>query len=98
MINHSPDLLTSAAVTHETVTKKVHHVREEIITKDIHHYDVFHRIQPVIDVELLPARHYVPTADGTLKEVSIDELPGRYANEPISNTFLRAASDTFQGR
>ena len=80
------------------MTKKVYNIREEIITKDIHHYDVLHRVQPVVDVEVLPARHYVPTADGTLKEVSVDELPGRYANEPVSDAFLRAASDTFEGR
>lgn len=50
-------------------------IKEERIYREIHNYDVCHRIQPVYDVEVLPARHFVPGADGNLVEVSEDELP-----------------------
>ncbi|KAF2721253.1 hypothetical protein K431DRAFT_285083 [Polychaeton citri CBS 116435] len=62
------------AVTHETVHKEVHHVRQEHITRDIHHHHVVHRVLPLVDVETLPTRHFVPTETG-LKEVSEREIP-----------------------
>ncbi|KAF2145677.1 uncharacterized protein K452DRAFT_295269 [Aplosporella prunicola CBS 121167] len=65
------------AVTHETVYPQVHHIREEHIFREIHTHDVFHRILPIIDVEVLPARHYVQDADGTRREVPASAVPGR---------------------
>ncbi|KAH0064940.1 hypothetical protein KCU60_g22117, partial [Aureobasidium melanogenum] len=66
------------AVTHETVQPQVHHIREEVITREIHNHDVYHRILPIIDIEVLPARHFVPTGNGDeLMEISEDEIPGR---------------------
>lgn len=62
---------------HEYVTPTVHHIREEKITREIHNYDIFHRIQPVIDVEILPTKHFIQNADGTLKEVPASAVPGR---------------------
>lgn len=63
---------------HETVQPEVHHIREEVITREIHNYDVYHRILPIIDIEVLPARHFVPTGNGDdLMEISADEIPGR---------------------
>ncbi|KAI9717144.1 MAG: hypothetical protein M1812_004892 [Candelaria pacifica] len=65
------------AVTHELVTQEVHHIREEVVTREVHYHDVYHRVQPVIDIEVLPPKHYVQANDGRLIEVSPDELPGR---------------------
>ncbi|KAI4727259.1 hypothetical protein E4T49_04995 [Aureobasidium sp. EXF-10728] len=66
------------AVVHETVMPEVHHIREEVITREIHNHDVYHRILPIIDIEVLPARHFVPTGNGDeLMEISADEIPGR---------------------
>jgi len=57
---------------------EVHHIREEVITREIHNHDVYHRILPIIDIEVLPARHFVPTGNGDeLMEISEDEIPGR---------------------
>jgi len=66
------------AVVHETVMPEVHHIREEVVTREIHNHDVYHRILPIIDIEVLPARHFVPTGNGEeLMEISADEIPGR---------------------
>jgi len=46
------------AVTHETIHRKVHEITEERVTRDIHHYHHVHRIQPLHEVEILPARHF----------------------------------------
>lgn len=61
----------------ETINKNIHHIRHELITREVHNHDVFHRILPIIDVEVLPARHFVPSHDGTLVEVAESALPGR---------------------
>ncbi|KAI5265056.1 WD40 repeat-like protein [Aureobasidium subglaciale] len=66
------------AVVHETVMPQIHHIREEVVTREIHNHDIYHRILPIIDIEVLPARHFVPTGNGDeLMEISADEIPGR---------------------
>ncbi|RYP05783.1 hypothetical protein DL764_003552 [Monosporascus ibericus] len=62
------------AVTHETIRPEVHETKEEQIYRQVHNYDVYHRIQPVYDVEILPPKHFVPGPDGTLTEVSEQDL------------------------
>jgi hypothetical protein len=64
------------AVTHETIIQDVHHIREEQITREIHNHHVFHRVLPIVDIEVLPARHFVPV-EGGYAEISEDEVPGR---------------------
>ncbi|KAK3073147.1 hypothetical protein LTR53_005529 [Teratosphaeriaceae sp. CCFEE 6253] len=64
------------AVTHETVVQDIHHVREERITREIHTHHYFHRVLPIIDIEVLPARHFAPI-EGGYAEISADEVPGR---------------------
>ncbi|KAI1384357.1 uncharacterized protein F4822DRAFT_445829 [Hypoxylon trugodes] len=66
----------ASVVTHETVHPQVHEILEEQIHRDVHNHDVYHRIQPVYDVEFLPARHFVPGPSGDLVEVSENDLPG----------------------
>ncbi|KAI1770000.1 hypothetical protein F4818DRAFT_434584 [Hypoxylon cercidicola] len=63
------------AVTHETVRPHIHEIVEEQIYRDIHNHEVYHRIQPIYDVEFLPARHFVPGREGGLVEMSEDDLP-----------------------
>ncbi|KAI6820020.1 hypothetical protein KC332_g11018 [Hortaea werneckii] len=64
------------AVTHETIRENVHHIREEVITREIHNHHVFHRVLPIVDIEVLPSRHFVPM-EGGYAEISEDEVPGR---------------------
>ena len=73
------------AVTHETVIPEVRRIREEVITREIHTYDVRHRILPIIDVQVLPPRHFVPVYGG-LKEVAAEEVPGRQSHWQIVET------------
>ncbi|KAI1266212.1 hypothetical protein F5Y18DRAFT_382765 [Xylariaceae sp. FL1019] len=65
----------ATTVTHETVRPHVHEIIQEQVTRDIHTYDVYHRIQPIYDVEVLPARHFVQGPDGRIEEVAAAELP-----------------------
>ncbi|KAK3319610.1 hypothetical protein B0T19DRAFT_445414 [Cercophora scortea] len=65
----------AAPITHETVNPHVHEIKEERITREIHTHDVYHRVQPVIDVEIKPTRHLVPDGKGRLVEVAEKDLP-----------------------
>lgn len=76
-IDTTVDEQWAPAVVRETVNKEVHHIREEVLTREIHHHHVYHRILPIIDVEVLPTRHFVPDGKGGLIEISEDEIPGR---------------------
>lgn len=70
-----------------------HHVTHERITREIHNHDVFHRILPVIDVEILPTKHYIvdPRHPGILKEIPESEAPAR--NNWSITTNLKLAPD-----
>lgn len=78
---------------HETVHKDICHIREEVITREIHNHDVYHRILPVIDVEVLPPRHFLPVEGGGLVEISASEVPGRGQNWVIAETASKIPSD-----
>lgn len=64
------------AVTHETIKEEEHVTRQEVITRETHDYHIYHRILPIIDIEVKPARHFVPVDDGFV-EIAEEELPGR---------------------
>ncbi|KAF1956084.1 hypothetical protein CC80DRAFT_548385 [Byssothecium circinans] len=64
------------AVTHETVKPHEHEIVEERVYREIHNHDVYHRILPVCETEILPARHFIQYSNGELQEVSEEELPG----------------------
>ena len=81
------------AVIHENVTQDVHHIREEVITREIHTHDNYHRILPIVDVEVLPPRHFLPVEGGGLVEVSASEVPGRGQNWVIAETASKIPSD-----
>lgn len=81
------------AVVHERVHQNVHHIRKELITREIHEHEVYHRILPVIDVEVLPPRHFLPVEGGGLVEISGKEVPGRGNNWVIAETASKIPSD-----
>ncbi|MCJ1288267.1 hypothetical protein MMC26_007622 [Xylographa opegraphella] len=80
------------AVVHQTVNKDIHYVKHEVVTRDIHDHVYYHRILPVIDVEVLPPRHFLPVEGGGLVEVSADEVPGRGKNWVIAETASKISS------
>lgn len=63
------------AVTHHTIQQDIHEVREENTEREIHKYHIYRRIQPVIEYEILPPRHFVHIDGGGYAEVSEDDLP-----------------------
>ena len=79
-------------MVHETVNREIHHIRHEVITRDIHEHEYYHRILPVIDVEVLPPRHFLPVEGGGLVEISADEVPGRGRNWVIAETASKIPS------
>ena len=80
------------AIIHETVHQDIHHIREEVITREVHNHDVYHRILPIIDVEVLPPRHFLPVEGGGLVEISGSEVPGRGRNWVIAETASKIPS------
>ena len=48
---------------------------------------------PVIDVEVLPPRHFLPVEGGGLVEISAQEVPGRGNNWVIAETASKIPSD-----
>jgi len=64
-----------------------------VATREIHNHDVFHRIQPIIDVEVLPARHFLPVEGGGLVEINAEDVPGRRNNWVIAETASKIPSD-----
>lgn len=89
-VDETYDERYAPAVTHETIVQDVHEIREEVITREIHHHEVFHRILPVIDIEVLPARHFIPI-EGGLVEVAEEEVPGG-AGRAAAKAMQEAAS------
>jgi len=66
------------------------------VTRDIQNHDVFHRIQPITDVEVLSTKHYVPAPNGNgLIEIPESELTGRHtkwALRPVDDKLVTSAS------
>ena len=83
----------TSPVVQEKVVEKVHKQREEVVTREIHTHDVYHRILPIIDVEVLPPRHFLPVEGGGLVEIGADEVPGRAKNWVIAETASKVPSD-----
>ncbi|KAF1989328.1 hypothetical protein K402DRAFT_461217 [Aulographum hederae CBS 113979] len=72
------------AVVHETIHPTTHHIREEVITREIHNHTYIHRILPIVDVEVLPTKHYTldPSDSGKLIEIDPKDIPDRV--DPVS--------------
>ncbi|KAM3415177.1 hypothetical protein BST61_g10297 [Cercospora zeina] len=65
------------AVTHEEVIVNTHEHITEAITREIHAHDVYHRVLPIIDIEVLPPRHFIESpSDGSRREISAEDAPG----------------------
>jgi hypothetical protein len=80
-VKREPDTVSlheyhAPAVTHEVIKEERHYTRQQVITRETHDYHIYHRILPIIDIEVLPARHFVPIQQGFV-EIDEEELPGR---------------------
>ena len=82
-------------MVHEKVIPKVHTITEERIDREIHTHDVFHRIQPIVDVQVLPPKHFVQTPDGKgLVEIPASAIPGRQSHFEVIDTSSKGSTDT----
>jgi hypothetical protein len=77
---------------HETFRQDIHQIRQEVITREIHNHEYYHRILPIVDVEVLPARHFLPVEGGGLVEISADEVPSRGRHWVVAETASRIPS------
>ncbi|OBT62782.1 hypothetical protein VE03_07678 [Pseudogymnoascus sp. 23342-1-I1] len=71
------------AVTHEHIKPVEHHINTKQYTREIHNHDVYNRILPVRDTEVLPARHYAPSPTDAGRLVEI-QAPAQSQAAPIS--------------
>lgn len=87
------------AVIHEHIRNHTTEIVQERITREIHEHHNFHRILPIVDVEVLPPRHFVPAAGGGYVEVAAKDLPAKMrddhnpSNWAIVETVSKMASD-----
>jgi len=58
------------AIIHEKLQQRVHYEVTEKIHRDVHEHDIYVHIQPLIDIQYLPDRHWVQDQSGELIEVS----------------------------
>lgn len=85
---------TSApAVVHETVRVDTHEIVTERVEREIHTHDVYHRILPIVDIEVLPPRHFVQTPAGGRYEISADKVPGGAAQNLNLQRVIQEAVD-----
>jgi hypothetical protein len=64
------------AVKHEEVVLTEHSIQHEVVTIETHTHEVHHRILPVVETEILPTKHYVPSEDGkSLVEIPQSQIP-----------------------
>lgn len=79
------------AATHETIRQDTHEVEHRQITREIHEHHVFHRILPIKDVEVLPARHFIESDSGQRTEIPEHDIPNgavtRDAQRRIAKAF-----------
>ena len=90
---HAAKADKALAVTQETVHRNIHHIREELITREVHEHDIYHRVLPVIDVEVLPPRHFLPVEGGGLVEIGANDVPGRGNHWVVAETASKIPSD-----
>lgn len=63
------------AVTHHRIRRDVHELRQEHVTHDYHQDEYEHRVLPIIDTEILPARHFIQLDGGGLEEIREEDIP-----------------------
>ncbi|KAH8594444.1 hypothetical protein B0O99DRAFT_595378 [Bisporella sp. PMI_857] len=79
---------TRPAAVHEHVTPTIHDIREEQITRETHTHDVYHRLLPVIETEILPTKHYISSEDGKgLIEIPESMVPNYHVSGKLDQNW-----------
>ncbi|OAL50377.1 hypothetical protein IQ07DRAFT_424770 [Pyrenochaeta sp. DS3sAY3a] len=75
-IDTDQDVQCAPPVTHEVIKPHEHEIVQHNIHREIHNYSYYHRLQPVIDTEILPPRHFIPDSNGEgLMEIPAEKVP-----------------------
>ncbi|KAK1761577.1 hypothetical protein QBC47DRAFT_356644 [Echria macrotheca] len=74
-ITQDPSIHRRVAITHETIKPHEHEAVEEHIEREIHCHDVYPKIQPIVETEVLPARHFIQDEQGNRTEVAAKDVP-----------------------
>lgn len=64
------------AVTHETQIIQPVQVVQRAVSREVHNHHFVHGVLPVVDLQVLPARHFCPDGHGGYVEISEDQIPG----------------------
>lgn len=64
------------AVTHETQIIQPVQVVQRAVSREVHNHHFMHGVLPVVDLQVLPARHFCPDGHGGYVEISEDQIPG----------------------
>lgn len=80
-LRDSEDIDTAAVVWAPTVTHETHIVQpvqvvQRAVSREVHNHHFVHGVLPVVDVQVLPARHFCPDGHGGYVEISEDQIPG----------------------
>lgn len=67
----------SPPVIKEVRETRRHHIQQQAVTREIHRHHMVRKVLPVVDAEVLPARHFIQQPDGELEEVGGEILEER---------------------
>ena len=62
-------------MTHQTIQRDVREIHQDHVTNEYHQDEYQHRVLPIFDQEILPARHFVQLDGGGLEEISETDIP-----------------------
>lgn len=79
------------AVTHETHIILPHEIIQPTVCNETHQHHYIRRELPVMDINILPARHFVPNVDGDYVELSQNQIPSQWAYD-LNKTIADAVS------
>ncbi|KAI5363337.1 hypothetical protein Slin15195_G107230 [Septoria linicola] len=69
-------VIWSPAVTHEKRVIQPIEVIQHAVSRDVHNHHIINRVLPVVDLQVLPARHFMPDGRGGYVEISEEDIPG----------------------
>lgn len=84
------------AVVHETITEHHHEIIEEQITREIHNHHIYHRILPIMDFEVLPARHFITLEGPQAGQARLHEIPSSALPADFVQKTQRAIEDAVE--
>ena len=89
-------------MTHSVHHPQITHVHYKHVSHEIHDHTVKHYVQPIVDVEVLPTRHYIQDEPGgEVREVDVEMVPrltGRTESEVRREDLeaeMRAVEESF---